>query len=70
MKTKLYNLVVLLLVPFVVVAGNEKGKYTKEKKITKTYQVNPNAGLEVSNKYGNVYVTTWDENKTSVEVLI
>lgn len=71
MKTKLYNFVILLLlVPVAVVAGNEKGKYTKEKRITKTYLVNSNAGLDITNKYGNVYVTTWDEDKTSVEVLI
>lgn len=74
MKTIRHNLtlLLLLLVPLFAVAGNgiEKGKYTKEKKIAKAYIVNPDCALQVNNQFGNIYVTTWDENKTQVEVVI
>jgi hypothetical protein len=51
-------------------AGEVKGKYTKEKKINKSYSVSPNAALAVKNKYGNVYVTTWDQNTTALDIVI
>ncbi|WP_330444403.1 hypothetical protein [Flavobacterium sp. C4GT6] len=71
MKTlPLKLLAFLLLIPFGMNAGQVKGKYTKEKKIQKVYLVNPDAGLEVGNQYGNIYVTTWDESKTSIDVVI
>ena len=69
-----YNaLIYMLLLPIVMVAhnGNKfKGKYTKEKKITKEYTVNPNAGLRVNNRYGNIDIVTWNENKTVIDVII
>lgn len=72
MKTICYNfLLALLLVPFLGTAGNDtEGRYTKEKKISKKYEVSANAMLRVSNKYGNVDVTTWDQNRVEIDVLI
>ncbi|WP_417352613.1 hypothetical protein [Flavobacterium alkalisoli] len=72
MKTlPLKLMAVLLIIPLCSFVTREvKGKYTKEKKIQKVYLVNADAGLEVNNQYGNIYVTTWDENKTSVDVVI
>lgn len=72
MKTIRYNLLMLLLVlPCIAMAGNGiKGKYTKEKKIMKAYLVNDNCGLDINNKFGSIYVTTWDENKTAIDVVI
>jgi hypothetical protein len=58
-----------MLLPGTAIAGKDE-KITKERRISKTYIVNSNAGLDVSNKYGQIYVTTWDENKTSIEVTI
>ena len=74
MKTIMLNLIALLIA-LPALAGNgdgdcKKGKYTKEKKISKAYIVNSNAGLVVHNQYGSIYVTTWDEDKTQIEVLI
>lgn len=68
--TRLNYLLLLLIIPAVVLAGGTKGKYTKEKKISKAYMVNSNAGLDVTNMYGSIYVTTWDEDKTTVDVVI
>lgn len=72
MKTIRYNILLLLLMlPCIALASNGvKGKYTKEKKISKVYLVNNNCGLNINNKFGNIYVTTWDEDKTSIDVTI
>lgn len=71
MKKILYKiLVILLLIPAVTLAGTAKGKYTREKKISKSFNVNANAGLTVANKYGSIFITTWDENRTEIEVFI
>lgn len=69
---RLKLLLVLLALPASVLAGEPgfNGKYTKEKRINKAYYVNSNAALDVSNKFGMVYVTTWDEDKTDIEVVI
>ncbi|RDK85336.1 hypothetical protein [Marinirhabdus gelatinilytica] len=69
----IYNiLLVVLLLPITVTANTEnfKGKHTKEKKIHKEYTVNPNAGLEIDNRYGNITIVTWNQNKTVIDVTI
>lgn len=68
-----YNILVLaFLLPLVAVASNEKfkGKHTMEKKVRKEFVVNANAGLAIDNKYGNVNIVTWDQNKTVIDVII
>ncbi|PZR21335.1 MAG: hypothetical protein DI539_08210 [Flavobacterium psychrophilum] len=73
MKTIMHKITLFfLLLPCIVLAGNgeKEGKYTKEKRIAKAYIVNADCGLQVNNQFGNIYVTTWDENKTQVEVYI
>ena len=74
MKTTLLKYTVLLLcaVPLVVSANVDphKGKYTKEKTIKKEYNVNADALLKVSNSYGNVNLTSWNENRVVIEVVI
>ena len=71
MKTKL--ILVLLAFPLFVMANNHpkyKGRYTKEKKITKEYPVNPDARLKIDNSYGNVNVSSWNQNTIVIEVLV
>ncbi len=46
------------------------GKHTKEKKIKKEFQVSANSKLNIDNSYGNVDVTTWDQNRVVIEVII
>ncbi|RZJ63718.1 MAG: hypothetical protein EOO45_20435 [Flavobacterium sp.] len=71
MKTiKFKYLLLLLIVPGITFAEGIKGKYTKEKKINRAFSVSNNAGLDVYNKYGNVYVTTWDQDRTEIDVVI
>lgn len=47
-----------------------KGRYTKEKKIKREFTVNDNAGLKISNRYGNLDITSWDQNYTSIQVTV
>jgi hypothetical protein len=54
------------------VFGINKGKYEfeKVKNISKTYTVNPDAMVGITNSYGNINVYLWDENKISIQVNI
>lgn len=72
MKLQFKTLILLLMLPVLAVANNDKckGKYTKEKTIKKEFTVNADAGLQVDNSYGNVDVITWNENRTVIEVQI
>ncbi len=47
-----------------------EGKHTKEKKIRKEFNVNSNSSLNIDNSYGNVDITTWNENRVVIEVII
>lgn len=74
MKTLLFKCAILLLmvVPVSLAAndGKIKGKYTEEKTIKKEYDVNSDALLKVSNSYGNLNITSWNENRILIEVHI
>lgn len=74
MKTILYksHLLALLVLPMLLAAGTGKlkGKYTKEKTIKKEYDVNVDALLKVNNSYGNLNITSWNENRIVIEVHI
>lgn len=76
MKTILYKLLFLTaLSPSIALCfngdpGDLNGKHIKEKKISKTYTVTPDALLKINNSYGNVDISTWDQNTVSIEVLI
>ena len=71
MKTLFKSLFFLLLVPTIALANAiELQKYSKQKSIKKAYIVNPDAGIDIGNSYGNVYVTTWSEDKIELDILI
>ncbi|HMI06788.1 MAG TPA: hypothetical protein VK528_04520 [Flavobacterium sp.] len=71
MKTLCKLLLIFLILPvFAFANGSDLGKYSKQKTIKKAYIVNPDAGIDISNSYGNVYVTTWNEDKIELDILI
>lgn len=53
-------------------AGHVKmnGKYAKERTIKKEFNVNADALFMVRNSYGNVNITSWNENRVVIEVHI
>ena len=62
-------LITLLLVPFLGFS-NDDFNYTKQKVINKAYIVNSNAGINIDNSFGSIFVTTWNEDKIEIEVII
>ncbi len=74
MKTLLfkYAILVLLISPTALTAGGGKfkGRHTKEKTIKKEFSVDANALLKVKNRYGNLTLTSWDQDRIEIEVHI
>ena len=76
MRTLLFKYVCLTLMalPLATFAttggGGMKGKYTKEKTIKREFDVNSDALLKVKNSYGNLNITSWDQNSVMIEVNI
>ena len=64
--------IILLLVPGVLWATNEpqRKRHEKSKTIKKSFDVNRNATLSISNKYGDINVTTWNQNRIEIDVKI
>jgi len=63
-------LLLLLVLPLFTFANGWNGKHTKEKTIHKEYNVNANATLKVNNSYGNLDITTWNENRIVIDITI
>ncbi len=74
MKTLLFKHAIAFLMAFpMLLSANDKtlsGRHTKEKKIKKEFSVNADALLKVSNSYGNLNITSWNENRILIEVHI
>jgi len=73
MNQKLLKIVFFLsIIPLIGFANTipGKGKYEKSKKINKEFSVNADALLDINNKYGNVDVVSWNENRVVIDVEI
>jgi hypothetical protein len=74
MRTILFKFTWLLIIAFSpTITAHDKsfdGKHTKEKTIKKEFNVNSNALLKISNSYGNLNITSWNENRIIIEVHI
>jgi len=46
------------------------GKYEKSKTYSKTYPIDGNDRIKLSNQYGKIQVNTWDRHEVKVDVLI
>jgi len=67
---KHYNILILfILIPFLGFS-NDDTFITKQKNIKKTYIVNSNAGIDIDNRYGNITVSTWNEDKIDLDITI
>ena len=72
MKTTLYKLfLIAALFPALAFCNNgPRGKHTEEKKISKEFNVSANSNLTIDNSYGSIDISTWDQNKVSIQVII
>lgn len=74
MKNKLFKIALALwCIPLVTTANIDPklhGKFTKEKTIKKQFNVSSDALLKLENSYGNLHITSWDQNSTTIEVHI
>ena len=69
----IYKLILLLFFIPLVSVGNNKNpvkKHKKSKTINKKFSVNDDATLFIKNKYGNIDIKTWSENRIEIEVQI
>lgn len=67
---KLYKTIFLFfLFPWLCLA-NEGIIISKQKNIKKAFIVNADAGIDITNSYGTVFVTTWNEDKIELDILI
>lgn len=74
MKTiQFKNACLFLMLSSAILTASDReldGKYSREKTIKKEFKVNPNALLQVNNSYGNLNITSWNENRVVIEVNI
>ena len=77
MKALLFNIFILaVMYPIIPSSSGDKvakeisGKHTKEKKISKSFDVSAKDLLKIDNSYGNIDVSTWDQNKVQIDVVI
>lgn len=73
MKRSIQLIIVMFMVlPMLSMANPINGKwdYEKTKTIKKEFDVNADALLNIKNKYGNVDVISWNQNRVEIEVTI
>lgn len=68
MKTITFSLLLMLVAP--VLFAHNIVKIEKKKTVRKDFTVSSNQTLYIDNEYGNVNITTWEQNKISIDVVI
>ena len=58
------------MIPIMGFSINEEPPFVKQKVINKAYLVKPDAGINIDNAYGNISVSTWNEDKIELDILI
>ena len=70
MKKQFKLLLLFVLIPLLGFSNDPDYIHTKQKNIKKAYFVNSDAGLYIDNSYGTISVTTWDQDKTELDIVI
>ncbi len=70
MKKQFKTLIIVVLLPFLGFSNEGNFAFVKQKSIKKAYVVNLDANLNIDNSYGNITVTTWDEDKIEFDITI
>jgi len=66
----IYKLTLILLLIPSISFGNDDKKHERTKTITKEFSVNSDAKVAINNRYGNIDITTWDENRVEFKIKI
>lgn len=56
---------IILLIPFLVAA-----QFTESKQISKRYKISPETRIEITNKYGNIKINTWEKDSVVFDIKI
>jgi len=74
MKMHIFKLLLILLVPNEQPAPSQPdeflGRHTETREIRRNFEVSPKSLLEVENKYGEIDITTWDQDKVEIVVTL
>ena len=72
MKKRIQYLIAFMLVAPLLLSANpiKKWDHEKSKTIKKEFEVNADALLRIDNKFGNLDVVSWDQNRIEIEVKI
>ncbi len=70
MKSIYKLILILFLIPLVSSGNGDKKKHERTKTIKKEFSVDSNAKVAINNRYGNIDIKTWDENRVEIEVKI
>ena len=60
----------LIFLLFLVNTGTLWAQFEKKKEIIKTFDVDSDTELVISNKYGDVHINSWDKNVIDVKVTV
>ena len=69
-QSSLLIIIFALLFPILGFSYGDDLLHSKQKNIKKTYIVNSDAGVNIDNSYGNIFVTTWNEDKIELDIWI
>lgn len=61
---------ILLPVAFLALGSTLYGQHSREKTIKKEFSVQADALLKVTNSYGNLNISSWNENRVVIEVTV
>lgn len=61
---------IVFLIPLVSFANDNAKKHEKTRTIKKDFSVNADAIVRLNNRYGNLNIMTWDQNRVEIEVKI
>jgi hypothetical protein len=70
MKKQFKILMLILIIPFLGFSNEGDIGIIKQKNIKKAYYVNADATVDIENSYGTISISTWDEDKIEIDILI
>jgi len=64
-----YKYILLSLIYFWLFSESSGAQdYREEKKISKAFKISASGTLELSNKYGSIYISTWDKDSVKIDL--